>query len=655
MCSSAISAHCHQVTPPCTIAVAALKSSIAATSSADGFYGNTEHVQATATGWDRASEDLQQLVNDCARLLPPFDVKKAQVHVDSIGTEVAAIRARAAPRQRFTFSRKKPAAAPAAGAAAAGPSSLVEAAVPVSSAAPQCPPGAIAPAASAPSRAKPRWEQDEHTIEGLAGQLVLVRLGAFTRADASSAAAGGSGGPPEAECCSLSDTAAVAALVASLSAVGGAVGEAGSGSAASGVGAEPTPHLPALSLRGAKDLRLLNLTDCLVVLCDVTRAIRIDNLQRCAVVCVGPTAGSVLLHGCADCALFLQSRQIRLHTSVRCTFLLAVQSRPIIEFCSSLRFGPNPLWSPAQAATLSLANLPDIHAAPPIPTTTRADAAAGAGASDAADVTARGLLAGSSVHAQWQHVDDFGWHRVQRSPNWEPVQPGQWPADVASACVAAIGASAADGSLAAAARELSTALGVQLRYDSPGLTAIAAALREAEAEGQRQADSLRSRAAAVSTAAAAISSESAAQGDSAAAVLPVPAPTYVSESHATVAGGADGAVAGERPSPLPDMVAGAVDSAAIPPAAPQAASLPLPPPSAVAASAVSVVLDAAARPAAAAPSPVVAATAQPVPGTASCAKAAPFAAVTVQPSISRVVLPVRPSAALASADDDDEL
>lgn len=82
----------------------------------------------------------------------------------------------------------------------------------------------------------------------------------------------------------------------------------------------------------------------------------------------------------------LASRQIRLHTSTRCDFYLHVHSRPIIEFCSELRFAPYPVSFPSLPGELEEAGLQPI-AAP-------------------------------SVAGMWREVDDFGWHKVQASPNW---------------------------------------------------------------------------------------------------------------------------------------------------------------------------------------------------------------------------------------------
>ena len=123
-----------------------------------------------------------------------------------------------------------------------------------------------------------------------------------------------------------------------------------------------------------------------------TRAIRIDGLTDC-IVYTGAVAGSVLLHKCSGCTLMLASRQIRLHTSTECDFYLHVHSRPIIEHCTKLRFAPYPLTHPSLAIDLEAAGLKPV--------------------------------AGPSVAHLWREVDDFGWHKVQASPNWSVLPSSQ--------------------------------------------------------------------------------------------------------------------------------------------------------------------------------------------------------------------------------------
>lgn len=137
------------------------------------------------------------------------------------------------------------------------------------------------------------------------------------------------------------------------------------------------------------NFKLSNLQDCVVVLTDVLRALRIDRLTRCHVY-AGAVSGSVLLDGCTDCTFVLSSRQIRIHTSTRCDYYLHVLSHPIIEHCTALRFAPSGLDYPLLSAQREAA----------------------------------GLVAERAT-TMWANVDDFGWHRAHKSPNWSVVPAGE--------------------------------------------------------------------------------------------------------------------------------------------------------------------------------------------------------------------------------------
>lgn len=185
---------------------------------------------------------------------------------------------------------------------------------------------AVAAPAAAPSH---RYDEDEYTIENKTGEVIYVAPGHFS---------------------------------------------SGAGAAASGTdGGE------------GRDICLLNLTDCVVVLMDVMRALRIDGLTRCRVY-AAPIAGSVLLHRCEDCLFALPARQIRIHTSHRCAYYLHVLSRPIIEHCTTLSFAPYCLEYDSWRHQVAAAGL---------------------------ERPAR--------HDMYRCVDDFGWHRVQKSPNWREL------------------------------------------------------------------------------------------------------------------------------------------------------------------------------------------------------------------------------------------
>jgi len=109
------------------------------------------------------------------------------------------------------------------------------------------------------------------------------------------------------------------------------------------------------------DYSLTDLEDCTVYLCAPISTLHIFRLRNCCIHC-GPILSSVLLEDCNDCSFSFACRQVsflslslmeymyrsrsvlsfkvRIHTSKGCDFYLLVQSKPIIEQSSSLRFAP---------------------------------------------------------------------------------------------------------------------------------------------------------------------------------------------------------------------------------------------------------------------------------------------------------------------------
>lgn len=151
--------------------------------------------------------------------------------------------------------------------------------------------------------------------------------------------------------------------------------------------------------RPVRDIRLLDLSDCCIIVAEPITALRIDRLTRCTVY-TGPISGSVLLHGCSECTFMFACHQARLHESTQCDFYLRVASNPIIEACTKFRFAPYCLAYEGLEAQLEHAGLP----------------------------------AGRKNF--WCEVNDFRWHRVQQSPNWSVLPEGERATSVAAAAAA---------------------------------------------------------------------------------------------------------------------------------------------------------------------------------------------------------------------------
>ena len=115
-------------------------------------------------GWAEDLTGLQQALNDAAISLPVFDVRKAQGAIDQLAAEAQEARARIAPTRKFTFrSRAARAARDAARPTAAPPSSGIHP--------PAAGPNVAAPAAAA---RRPSFDEDEQTVEGVTGQVIVV-------------------------------------------------------------------------------------------------------------------------------------------------------------------------------------------------------------------------------------------------------------------------------------------------------------------------------------------------------------------------------------------------------------------------------------------------------------------------------------------------
>jgi hypothetical protein len=134
-----------------------------------------------------------------------------------------------------------------------------------------------------------------------------------------------------------------------------------------------------------RDLNFSQLTNCTIVICVETSAIRGDQLKSCRIYS-GPIWGSLWLETCDSCEFYVACRQLRVHLSVNTTFYLRIPSHPIIEDCTKMKFGSYQITYPGLDTQLERV----------------------------------GLLKDSGM---WAKVNDFKWHKAQQSPNWSLVDP----------------------------------------------------------------------------------------------------------------------------------------------------------------------------------------------------------------------------------------
>lgn len=135
------------------------------------------------------------------------------------------------------------------------------------------------------------------------------------------------------------------------------------------------------------EFTLSGLRKCEVRLKGCVRALFVDKLVDCKVY-VGAVMGSVLIEGAEGCMFVLASHQIRIHEAKECDFYLRVRSRPIIEDCTGVRFGPYCLNYHGIEGDLEDAKL-------------------------------------AEETGNWVNVDDFRWLRAVQSPNWSVLPEGE--------------------------------------------------------------------------------------------------------------------------------------------------------------------------------------------------------------------------------------
>ncbi|GFR84731.1 tubulin-specific chaperone C-like [Elysia marginata] len=133
-----------------------------------------------------------------------------------------------------------------------------------------------------------------------------------------------------------------------------------------------------------KDIALVNLSNCSVLLYGAPSAIHINKLNRCTIFC-GPVPGSIFIRECIECTFVLACQQLRIHSTTNSEFYIHVTSKAIIEDCNKVKFAPYN-W---KYETLE------------------------------EDYAATGL---SKQRNNWDRVDDFNWLAADvHSPNWSII------------------------------------------------------------------------------------------------------------------------------------------------------------------------------------------------------------------------------------------
>lgn len=87
------------------------------------------------------------------------------------------------------------------------------------------------------------------------------------------------------------------------------------------------------------DYSLARLSHCTIKLVGLTTALRLSYLQNCIII-AAPVKGSIFVQHCSNIIVHSASRQLRIHDTTGSTFFIYTQSRPTIESCNDMLFGP---------------------------------------------------------------------------------------------------------------------------------------------------------------------------------------------------------------------------------------------------------------------------------------------------------------------------
>ncbi|KAJ3786061.1 tubulin binding cofactor C-domain-containing protein [Lentinula aff. detonsa] len=105
----------------------------------------------------------------------------------------------------------------------------------------------------------------------------------------------------------------------------------------------PDPETIAPELRS--ELSIIDLDSCILNLLDTKQyeisALHVRDVKN-SILLLPVLEGSIILHDLANCVVVVSCHQFRMHSSQNIDVYLSIQSNPIIEHCSGIRFGPYP-------------------------------------------------------------------------------------------------------------------------------------------------------------------------------------------------------------------------------------------------------------------------------------------------------------------------
>ena len=126
-----------------------------------------------------------------------------------------------------------------------------------------------------------------------------------------------------------------------------------------------------------------------------------------------PVSGSIFIHECNNCTIYLAGQQLRIHDSINLRIHTMVSSGPIIEGCSEITFAGDyvqRMWNVVEKETNeSEESFKGFLRKSMMECTLLNDA----------------TRESEDAHNQFHNVKDFNWHKVQKSPNFYVVASGE--------------------------------------------------------------------------------------------------------------------------------------------------------------------------------------------------------------------------------------
>lgn len=98
-------------------------------------------------------------------------------------------------------------------------------------------------------------------------------------------------------------------------------------------------HIKERGKINGQPFRIVNATNCTLVVPDHCEQVTIDNCKQCRIF-IGASSGSIFIRDCQQCSFTIACNQLRTRDCTDCTLNLFCVSEPVIESSTNMRFAP---------------------------------------------------------------------------------------------------------------------------------------------------------------------------------------------------------------------------------------------------------------------------------------------------------------------------